>query len=1038
MVNLQFHSHFVYRFPLVSFVEKINSALKLKEVAQSQRFQETIYISSPTLYSELRRWLKNEIKEEKEVSKLISSLYKYYNRMSSRCTPYGLFASCGTGIWEEINNIVSCESIKTKTRFDMNFVCALSQYLSKLSSIQTSLLFFPNTSIYSSGDHLRYVEYKYINNKRVHSIISVDSSKYLLEVLNGAKIGAKINDLVKILVSQKIPLNEAVSFIHELIDCQLLISELEPTITGRNSIQQITTILNTIESKSPSPEISNFITLFEKTNAVLKKLELQTENKVPVYKELLTLFRSFDIPIEENFFFQVDSFSDVKTAYIDKSVQKNILSALSFLYKINSSTPNKNIEDFKFRFFENYGEREVSLAAVLDTESGIGYPQKDTSGLNTIIDDLHIYDKNNFSLLKWNEIENYLLGKVANAIEAGNAVIKFNDEDVKMVSDVSGRMPPTFSVMFKMINTNTGKIQLNFIGGGASAANLLGRFAYGDKKIHQIIKNISAFEENLFDDKIIAEIIHLPESRIGNILLRPVMRKYEIPYLAKSATSIDNQIFVDDLVVSVKKNRVVLKSRRLQREIVPRLSTAHNYNKKSLPIYQFLCDLQMQDIEKPTLTFSWGSLSNLFSFLPRAEYKNVVLFPATWNLPSVDFIELSKKISTISFAEEAESWQKKWKMPQLIVLKDGDNELLVDFENELSVSTFFDEIKNRSSIQVSEFLFDSENALIRNEERKPYTNEIIAVVFNHDYKPSESSNNNIKNELIKRSFIPGSEWLNFKIYCGVKTSDSLLKETIKPIIAKLLQNSLIEKWFFIRYVDPDLHIRLRFYNSDCAKLNEVMKLLSISLQRMHEQGIISKIMTDTYNRELERYGHNTMEISEHLFEIDSWATLNLLEIAQGDNSDHLKWQYSLKSLDNLMGCFGFNISQKLNLMEKLKTAFIAEHSTHKDLKVQLDNKFRKMRPQLNELFSNSPSVNNDWPASEILKWNQAAIQPIIDQILEINKADELMVNLDDLIASYMHMSINRIFKSQQRKHEMVIYDQLYRYYKSKIAQEAQK
>ncbi|MFK7749084.1 MAG: lantibiotic dehydratase C-terminal domain-containing protein, partial [Kordia sp.] len=51
-----------------------------------------------------------------------------------------------------------------------------------------------------------------------------------------------------------------------------------------------------------------------------------------------------------------------------------------------------------------------------------------------------------------------------------------------------------------------------------------------------------------------------------------------------------------------------------------------------------------------------------------------------------------------------------------------------------------------------------------------------------------------------------------------------------------------------------------------------------------------------------------------------------------------------------------------------------------------------------------------------------------------HKEDEtLMMPINDLMGSYMHMLMNRLFKSKNRIHEMVCYDFLYRYYKSMIA-----
>ena len=63
---------------------------------------------------------------------------------------------------------------------------------------------------------------------------------------------------------------------------------------------------------------------------------------------------------------------------------------------------------------------------------------------------------------------------------------------------------------------------------------------------------------------------------------------------------------------------------------------------------------------------------------------------------------------------------------------------------------------------------------------------------------------------VKRSFIIGSEWVYYKIYTGPKTADSILVDFIKPIVDQLLKDGIIKMWFFIRYADPEFHLRVRF------------------------------------------------------------------------------------------------------------------------------------------------------------------------------------------------------------------------------------
>jgi thiopeptide-type bacteriocin biosynthesis protein len=69
--------------------------------------------------------------------------------------------------------------------------------------------------------------------------------------------------------------------------------------------------------------------------------------------------------------------------------------------------------------------------------------------------------------------------------------------------------------------------------------------------------------------------------------------------------------------------------------------------------------------------------------------------------------------------------------------------------------------------------------------------------------------------MIKRRFVPGSEWLYLKIYTGIKTSDTILEEAVHPLTEYFLENNYISEWFFIRYNDPKPHIRFRL------KLNNV-------------------------------------------------------------------------------------------------------------------------------------------------------------------------------------------------------------------------
>ena len=64
---------------------------------------------------------------------------------------------------------------------------------------------------------------------------------------------------------------------------------------------------------------------------------------------------------------------------------------------------------------------------------------------------------------------------------------------------------------------------------------------------------ITEKESQMNPDIIFAEIVHLPQYRIGNVSLRPILRPYEITYLTRPGVSEDFEITLSDLFISIKK-----------------------------------------------------------------------------------------------------------------------------------------------------------------------------------------------------------------------------------------------------------------------------------------------------------------------------------------------------------------------------------------------------------------------------------------------------------------------------------------------------
>lgn len=1041
-MNYNFYHKTILRTPLKPLktnfsVEELCVLFTQKEV------QEALFLSSPNLLNEFIKWQNGEITDKTEVEKLIYSLLKYALRMHNRCTPYGLFAGCGVIENSNHNNIIiSKKSYQRNTRLDMNFSCSLAQELAKKSFIKPHLKFYPNTSIYNLHDKIRYVEYFYKDKRRIHQISAVDNTIYLQKIIQKAKQGETIHQLVESLVCEGINYEEAEYFINDVIESQLLVSELEPSVTGEELLSQILMILSKINKENQNLELLKVINILDTVQKEIQKIDEKIGNNITEYESLSEKLKKLDIPLDVNKLFQTDLYISANISNNQDNInresihEKMLIKALKILNKLSHFKENPNLKTFKEKFYQRYEDDEVSLSKLLDTESGIGYNNNNQTGdINPLIENLLLNEVDSVSVeFGLNKKQSFLFKRLIKANQDKEYTITINSKDVEKFEENWNNYPDSIAIMYTHVGNNKGLPLLTFKNaGGSSAINLLGRFGAGNKKIEKIVQEVAQHEQNLNTDKIIASILHLPESRTGNILLRPIVREYEIPYLSKSILPTEQQILLDDLFVSIRNNKIILRSKRLNKEIITRLDNAHNYSFNALPIYYFLCDMQTQNIQEDTY-FDWGNLKNNFSFLPRVEIEGVIVSLATWQLKKEEFKLLLEKNNLIKNTLE---WQEKWKLPDLVLLADGDNELLINLKNELSLNMFIAEIKKRDALILKEFLFDEKTTLVKDKQGNAYINEFITIL--QKQHPQTSSlekevtyqSTNIK---IPRSFSLGSEWLYYKIYCGVKTADKILIEVIKPLTEQLIKNKLIANWFFIRYADPDVHLRLRFHLSDISKIGEVIRLFYNAVNEYQESGLIWKIQADTYQREIERYGVATMNLSEQLFCHNSNYTIEFLNQINGNEGEELRWLFGIKTVDELLSLFQYKTKHKLLLLEKLKTGFALEFNMNKNLKMQLDKKYRDKRNSIEAFLLYDEQFNKKYQfITTLLKVNNENITPIVQEILYMQQNKSLELPLNDLLVSYIHMFLNRLFKNKQRLHEMVIYDFIWRTYRSELA-----
>ncbi|HYL05372.1 MAG TPA: lantibiotic dehydratase, partial [Thermoanaerobaculia bacterium] len=653
------------------------------------------------------------------------------------------------------------------------------------------------------------------------------------------------------------------------------------------------------------------------------------------YRAIATDLEALPTKVEMARLFQVDMVKPPAEANLGPEVIAEIVRGVDLMRRLSGRSRSESLERFRKDFQERYGEmREAPLVEVLDEEIGIGFERSSEVGAEAspLLRGLALSPPAAETSFPWGPRQAVLLTKLQEAQAAGRQQIELSAADLDLMAPAAAGEPQAFPDALQVLVTiaaaspealDRGEFQL-LLGGaaGPSGARLLGRFCHADELLCDQTRRHLRAEEALRPEALFAEIVHLPQGRIGNILSRAVLRDYEIPFLGRSGSPDDRQIPVTDLLVSVRGNRIVLRSRLLGREVIPRLTSAHNYSMRSLGIYRFLCTLQSQEI-LGGVAFSWGPLESA-PFVPRVTHGRLVLTRAGWWMTGEEIKQLAKAAGADRYAAVQE-WRRRRRLPRLVTLADGDNELLVDLDNALAIDAFLDVVEERDRARLHE-LFPGPDELIARGPEGRFVHEVV-VPFHRlprqaaaqTAAAAAAAGNGLA---VRRSFPPGSEWLYAKLYTGTATADRVLRGVLAPIVREALAAGWIDGWFFIRYGDPEWHVRVRFHGDPAALAARVLPALHAGVAPLLDNGELWKLQLDTYEREVERYGGPLgVGLVERLFQADSEAVLQILDMLEGDEGADVRWRLAFYGVDALLNDLGLQAETKLSVLSRLRQGF---------------------------------------------------------------------------------------------------------------------
>jgi thiopeptide-type bacteriocin biosynthesis protein len=1030
--------------------------IRLREIVQRADVRLALFVASPSLESSIANWIETPM--SKKGIQTERSLVRYLCRMAGRSTPFGLFAGCSVGLIEEGRDLGNIDislgrstDYKVKLRVDSEHLFRLTDTLNKVPDISAQSIAEPNSSLHKVGVDWYYLDSRAAESDSAHSLVRIEGDRYLEAVLSWAKESKSFKELSTLLVATfpaDCSPDEADEYIADLRQSGVLMSRLAPIVTGDDPLDHICTQLANIPTASA---------LSGKLQLIRARMnDAESEGLAAPPSEYLAI--SSDVAElsggkgDTTRTFHVNLIKPLRNNWIKPEITSELLKAAEFLSASSNSVldePTK-LDSFRNAFVARYQDAWVPLLQALDPEIGIKLDDNNAIASSLLVRQIASETPSEPSI-KLSNFHRSLLNLVFECAANGERELVINPSSFKTTAN-GFALPDSFSLLGTLIGSSTNSTdQADFriilrSGIGPSGVTLLSRMCYADSELENRVRYHISQEQSLLPDSIYAELAYMPRGRAANVLCRPVLREHEVEYLGFSGTPSAQRISISDLLIAVPDGReIVVYSKTLNKRIIPRSTSAHDFTEtRWAPVYRFWCYLQYE-FQRTVPEFHWGPLADL-PFLPRVRLGKIVLSLASWQLTRVEIEGLTTAESRLAAFMNLQTLRQRRRIPRWVLFTEGDAYVPLDTENALAVDAFLHVLKRNDKVRLQEMYPSYENMIVRGPEGRfcheviiPYVRKTPLQPPSLFFRPDRAQTIAISQSM--RSFVPGSEWLYVKLYGGPAILEEILTTIVPVILHEVSKVSplSIDQWFFIRYADPDFHLRVRFKGPPEMLVKYLLPIITDVINGFLHTNQLWRMQLDTYEREIERYGGlSGMDAAESVFYADSNAVLRLLQLDSHDLGEDFRWQVAVISIDRLLQALGWTLfSQRLSIIQAAFQTFQSIVRVNAEIKSRLGETFRAKIKEFDERIdamrhpdSAGTTMSN---VAGILAQRSVDMKNVTRTLSSLNDRNELSKSLESLSISFVHMHVNRLVREDSNLYELVLYQFLARLYTRDIA-----
>lgn len=967
--------------------------------------EEALKVSSESLFNSLQE-LPEDVKRRRNLK---YSLIKYLTRMSTRPTPYGLFAGVGLGTFGDKTKILQTENYIKSVNVDHYWIEHIIHILEQNKAILFQLKVKWNNICYKSGN--RVINPYFANHgdtyyeKEGIEEISFRKTALIDIIKNNAKNYIYIKDLANLLREhyRGVDTQKIRDTLAELVENEILLTELRIPAYCEEPLKHVIRILSNIQcDKYLLFQLKNIDELIEKYK--VKDLGKGVKILNSLYGAMEKLFKSKNY-IEVNL---GKEYTSNTLSYKIKKSLENFAEELSFLW-VNPEDFSE-LSEFKREFGEQYGFNvEVPLIEVIDSNG---------------FDGLRFLNSNPDNKSKRETVIRAIVDqKILQAIYERKNEITLCKEDFDIVekTNTSLNYPETFDMNFFIHFSNEKEdlydIEVGPIGGAPKAGMLIQRFSNVlEPKLFNEYSNLYNQEKLLTEKKYInvEQREHISAGRGENVINNRC--NYDFCLCMACCPKEDKEeILLSDLYVGLAENRKLYIKSKKKNKII-KIVSDNMLNPRLNSKILYLLKRISYEYENSIISRLFSLYNNKYNYIPRIILAGIVISPKTWIFDDTIFISDNLDY----FINKLFSLKKTFNIDRFVYLCEADNRLLIDLDDDNYVRILYNTFKKEKKIILCE-IRKGENTSEIGRDKKG--NEYILEISASFYMP-------LLSKLKENDFVPkgtlcsanreimlGKEgWIYFKLYGKSTRSD----EIITQYIEQLEEKTKPEKFFFIRYSDTEKHLRVRLkYETSSEAMRQIEKIM-FWYQQMRENGVAKNIVFDSYYRENNRYGgEDLIDDIEEFFYRDSKFVISILQNFDIEDKENLEMLY----------CFGM-VSILMELTNGVKEMF--EMMDNYSDNPEIRKYYKKNRKKYEEMFD---AILEDKYIQQISFENlresyvkrKKSLDKIKSRLDEILMKGRLMNDKGRIILSLMHMYCNRLYGYNpfEEKYSILLRNTLY-------------